>query len=414
MSREVTNILLFLSGKLISLFGQSVYTFAVGLYVLNQTGSGLSFAITLILGMIPTVIIMPFAGVLADRMNRKFIVILMDFLNATLFFGLYLMTLFSPLNLFQIYLSTFIMTIFTTVFAVSMEAALPDIVSGQKLLTMNSLSKIVNSLSLILGPVIGGLIYALADIQFFILINGFSFLLSAILEIGIDFKYNQKAMKDDTGKIQIVEDIKEAFQYMQTQKQIFQLFVILISVNFFISLSISVPLPYIINNVLKLSPNYFGIIEGAFSVGVILGAVLIGKLYEKVTIHLLLFIASLVLAASMLMIGLPVLPLNMVPSHTVLLIHYSVIMSIMGIVISFIDIPLLFILQKMILEKYRGRVLSLGISLGKIISPLGLILSGLMISTLPSYFLPVLGGVLFLFISMIYFKRVQLKFDENR
>lgn len=414
MSKEVTNILLFLSGKMISLFGQSVYTFAVGLYVLNQTGSGLSFAITLILGMIPTVIIMPFAGVLADRLNRKFIVILMDFLNAALLFGLYMLTLLSPLNLFQIYLSTFIMTIFTTVFAVSMEAALPDIVSGQKLLTMNSLSKIVNSLSLILGPVIGGLIYALTDIQFFILINGFSFLLSAILEIGIDFKYNQKAMRDDTGKIQIVEDIKEAFQYMQAQKQIFQLFVILISVNFFISLSISVPLPYLINNVLKLSPKYFGIIEGAFSVGVILGAVLIGKFYEKVTIHLLLFTASLVLASSMLMIGLPVLPLNIIPSHTVLLIYYSVIMSIMGIVISFIDIPLLFILQKSILEKYRGRVLSLGISLGKIISPLGLILSGLMISSLPSYFLPVLGGVLFLFISIIYFKRVQLKFDENR
>ena len=57
--REFLNILLFLLGRAMSIFGTAVYTFAMGLYVLKLTGSGLSFATTLVLGVLPAVLINP-------------------------------------------------------------------------------------------------------------------------------------------------------------------------------------------------------------------------------------------------------------------------------------------------------------------------------------------------------------------
>ena len=57
--------------KTVSLFGSSIYSFALGLYVLQITGSALNFAITLILGTIPMIVMNPFAGVIADKVDKR-------------------------------------------------------------------------------------------------------------------------------------------------------------------------------------------------------------------------------------------------------------------------------------------------------------------------------------------------------
>ena len=127
--KEYSNLILFSLGVFVSLFGSAIYTFAIGLYVLINTGSGLSFAITLGLGIIPMVILNPFAGVLADKFDKKKIVVLMDLLNGVLLLTVYCITASTGLNLKIIYASTFIMTIFTTLFDISFEAAIPNNVS---------------------------------------------------------------------------------------------------------------------------------------------------------------------------------------------------------------------------------------------------------------------------------------------
>ncbi len=89
--KEMKNLFLYSTGKTISIFGTAIYNFALGLYVLKQTGSALSFAVTLILGIIPMVIINPFAGVIADKVNKKTLVVLMDFLSGILLISVYIL-----------------------------------------------------------------------------------------------------------------------------------------------------------------------------------------------------------------------------------------------------------------------------------------------------------------------------------
>ncbi|MBL2323067.1 MFS transporter, partial [Klebsiella pneumoniae] len=86
------------------------------------------------------------------------------------------------------YTTTFLMTVFTTFFGIGLEAAKPNIVSKERLMSLNSISKIIDSISLILGPMLGGIVFAVFDMKTFIIINGISFILSAISILFINFK----------------------------------------------------------------------------------------------------------------------------------------------------------------------------------------------------------------------------------
>lgn len=403
--REISNIALFSIGMLISLIGTSAYTFAIGLYVLKITGSGITFAANLALGIIPMVVINPFAGVLADRLDRKTIVVTMNLLNGFLLIGIYFFSLSNGISISIIYCSTFIMTVFTTIFNISLESGIPNMVSEKRLMGINSSSKIIDSASAILGPMLGGLIYAFVDINIFIILNGISFIFSAVLEMFIDFKVNVDENDKENKNVNIINDIKEGLNYLIGKKQIINLFTVLIFINLIISFSVSVPLPFIINNVLKLGSKYFGVIQSAFPGGMILGAVIINKVNKRISFKRLINTTSLMLSVCIVLIGIPVI-IN-TGSKTTLII-YTINAFTMGTSISMIDIQLAFILQKVISDEYRGRVLSLGISIAKIMSPIALILSGILINNIPSYILPITGGLLLTVFNSLILKYMSM------
>lgn len=384
------NLGLFIIGKLISVFGSAIYTFAIGLYVLKQTGSGFSFALTLFVGLIPTIIFSPVAGYMSDRFDKKKIVVSMDFANGMMFLILFLLTLKFELNQPMIYISTFMTTVFTTFFGIAFEAAKPNLVADEKLMSINSLSKVIDSTALILAPVLGGLIFALTDIKTFILINAVCFIFSAGIETMIDFNYNIKStaeINDDGG---FVEDIKDGLTYIRKSSEIVKMINVLVILNFFISFSVTVPLPYIINNLLNLSSNQYGIIQGSFPVGMILGAVVVGKIIEKIDYMKLLIFSSITLSVAIALLGLPLILAD--ATSLAYMIYYISIMVIFGIAISFIDVPILWLMQKSIPDNLRGKVLSISMSIVKLIAPLGLVISGMIINSVPVYIMTFAGG----------------------
>ena len=384
------NLGLFIIGKLISVFGSAIYTFAIGLYVLKQTGSGFSFALTLFVGLIPTIIFSPVAGYMSDRFDKKKIVVFMDFANGMMFLILFMLTLKFELNQPMIYISTFMTTVFTTFFGIAFEAAKPNLVADEKLMSINSLSKVIDSTALILAPVLGGLIFAFTDIKTFILINAVCFIFSAVIETMIDFNYNIKStaeINDDGG---FVEDIKDGLTYIRKSSEIVKMINVLVILNFFISFSVTVPLPYIINNLLNLSSNQYGIIQGAFPVGMILGAVVVGKIIEKIDYMKLLIFSSITLSVAIALLGLPLVLAD--ATSLAYMIYYISIMVIFGIAISFIDVPILWLMQKSIPDNLRGKVLSISMSIVKLIAPLGLVISGMIINSVPVYIMTFAGG----------------------
>lgn len=402
-NKELLNIGLFSIANFISVFGTSIYNFAISLYVLKITGSGLNFAMTLVIGALSTVIVNPFAGVLADKINKKLLAVITDILNGMLLFVLYIITSGHPLNLSMIYLSTFILNVFSNIYGISIETAKPNLVSEKKLLQINSISKIIESASSILGPIIGGMIFSLLDIRLFIIINSFSFGMSALLQLFIDFLFNHNNEQREEEKINIFTDIIHGVTYLRSKKDILNMFGIFIALNFFIGLSINVPVPYIVNNILKLSSNLFGIIQGFFSMGMIFGALIIRKALNKFSHQKIVKLMTNILSICMIAIGLSVImQYKIYDNNNLYVIYFCSIMLLTGISISLVDIAIFYELQQTIPDAIRGRVLSIGISIAKITLPIALIIAGSLINLIPAYILPIISGVGLWIFTMLY------------
>src|SRR5262249_47533193 len=139
-NKELLNISLFSAATCISILGTSAYNFAISLYVLKVTKSGLNFASTLILSVLSVIIVTPFAGVLADKLDKKRITIIVDILNGFLLISLYLLVNSGyTLNILMIYISTFLLNFFNAIYNICIEAAKPNLVYENKLISINSI-----------------------------------------------------------------------------------------------------------------------------------------------------------------------------------------------------------------------------------------------------------------------------------
>ncbi len=409
-SYERYNLYLFTSGKAVSILGSSIYTFAIGLYVLKITGSALNYATTLMLSIIPLVIMSPIAGVIADRIPKKWLVVGMDLLSGILFTVLYFYALTMTLDLAIIYISTVLLNIFTTFFGIGMEAAKPSLVTSERLIKLNSLSKLIDSSASILGPIIGGMVFALVDIHLFILFNAVSFIFSAVTEWFIDYELNEEKVEikevEEVRKStkEFSKDLKEGWDFFSRNRSILELFFVFVSLNFLLGFSVNVPAPYIINQLLKMPSASFGFINSMFPVGLILGTLTVEKVMGKIEFRKLLISMNAFIALLAGLIGLPIV-LNMRNSDN--LIFYATINILMGIAIAYVDVPIMTILQNEIPKKLLGRVLSLIMSLVKVILPLAIITSGLLVNVLPIVIIPVIGASIAFSYSM--FLLLQLK-----
>ena len=165
-------------------------------------------------------------------------------------------------------------------------------------------------------------------------------------------------------------------------------------------------MPYIINNVLHLSAKSFGIIEAMFPLGIIAGALFVKKVMNRVHHISLMRFAGIMLAVCTLLMGLPIfLVLNF--SENIYLGYYIAVMVIFGVTMSFGDIPIIYRLQVSVPEEYRGRVISTGISIGKIVQPAAYIISGLVLGAVNPALLVAAGGIAMLLSTVVILRRKE-------
>lgn len=410
--KESKNILLFSIGYFISLCGSSIYTFTIGLYVLKLTGSATSFATTLVLSTIPVILVNPFAGVLADRCNRKLMVVIADFANGVLLLIIYLISKNNGLSVHLIYASTFLINCLVACFSVSIDSAKPNMVSNGKLVSINSIGKVISSMTLILGPFVGGILYSFIDINIFIIINGISFVVSAILEIFLEFNlFNEEETTKEHSSF--ISDIREGFRYVLMKKDIVSSIIIFLCINFTIGLSIQIPLPFIINNVLNFGADCYGTIQSIFAVGLIAGAVVTRKYNKKMPLKKSLASMSYLISLCILIMPIPILPFIKMNSEWMITAYYCILTCLIGIAVAVIDILFISYIQNNISDEYRGRVMSLEFGLVKTIVPIGLILSGFLIDIIPIYFLMIAGSVILFISSVIWYKKNNLNSEES-
>lgn len=372
------NIVLMMIGKLSSMLGANIYTFAMGLYVLKTTGSGMGFAITLVCGSVPRLISGPIAGAAADRINRKKLAVGADLLSALIMFTMFLLSTSFGLSIIFIYVSAALLSICASFFSIALTSSIPFLVDTTRIQKANSLNQTATSLATILGPVIGGLVYGLFSMKFFFLLNGITFALAAVVEVFMVFDLYKANKKEEKGHF--LTSIKEGFIYVKEQSDIFSMLKLSLWLNFFFC-AVTVSLPYIIVQKLALSSQQFGVIEGMFAVGMLMASIILSVRAEATnkfkTIRRNLFMLSALLFCIALPMFLPF-------SKTMIFIYYITLMILFGVNIIVINVPLQVYVQKTTAPEYLGRVWGLIETISIAIVPLGTLLYGVLLDYIPA------------------------------
>ncbi len=394
-SKNQVNIFLYFTGLLTSRLGTAIYSFAISLFVLKYTESGSLFAISLLVTMLPQVLLSPFAGAFADRGHKKAIVVSTDLLSGITMVALYFYAHAFALNLTVVYIASFLLAVFNAIFRTTFESSVPDLVTDDYLVKINSLNSIARSITNIIGPIAGGAIYALIDIKTFIIINGVSFILSAVSEMFIDFDLNtsRKVEKVNSDKsTSILSEMNEAIQYVKTNKLIMSLVTSILVVNFLAS-SYIVVFPYAFVNNLKGSDFMLGVANMSMALGILITSAFLAKQNEFGKPLKRLGICMAAMGLFYLLIGITMLSNHPYAFHFIIMINFMI-----GITVINVNIPFQVTFQREIEPAYLGRVSGLLGSVSMATVPISTILTGLFIDIYnPLYVFLFSGASLVLF-----------------
>lgn len=410
--RVTTNMVLLLLGRLVSLLGSRIYSFAISLYVLKITGSAMTFSLSLVFATLPGIIFGPIAGVLSDKIDRKKIVVFMDMLSGVTILLLYGLAIIDDLRLIYIYLASFLLSTWNTFFSVPFQAAIPNIVDKKSLMRTNSLNQAITSITAIAGPSLGGVIYILIDIRLFLVFNGISFILSGISEMFIDFDLNREKTDESTitedtngeSKSSLKSffgDFTEGFAYLKSEKPVFILALSAIFLNLFVALGLTVPFPYIVNELLKMSEAQYGILQSIFPFGMLTGAIALSILPQRERNWKKIFWGLIVMNLGIILLGVSVTPSFRVISNDIYFIAFIILQFIISAGIVTINIPIEVTMQKLIPDNVRGRVFGLTTTFAMSCAPIGLIVSGILTDLIPVWILPVTSGIILLGLTAI-------------
>lgn len=391
-SRAVANMALMLAGKLVSLLGNYIYSFAMGLYVLRVTGSAMGFAATLIFGTLPRVILAPVAGALADRLDRKKMVVGMDLVSGLVMLLLYGISSAYGLQVSFIYGAAAVLATANTFLHVAMDAAIPNLVTDRHLVRINSLNQSVVSLSQVAAPFIGGLVFGIIDIRLFVLVNGIAFILSAVSEIFIDFQLTAPAEAEVPVQPKLLAEMGEGFTFLRRHHLLFTLGMFFVFLNFCVGLG-AISVPYILNNVVGMDATLFGILNGLLSAGIFVGSLLISALPEFRRRYPVILVSLLVMALALAVCGLPALPQLLALGEWPIFWYYFLLLLVIGFSNPFVNIPIFVMMQRQIPDNFRGRVFGLIQTMCMAITPVAYLLAGFLLEKLPPWSVPLGAGL---------------------
>ena len=387
-------------GQIISVLGAALLRFALSLYILDTTGSESLFAAMYAISNIP-LLLAPLGGAIADRFNRRNLMVIFDFTSSSIVLCLILLMNAGNISVPAIGATMVLLSIISALYTPAVTASIPLLVEKHRLEGANGLVQAVQSLSAVAAPVFGGILYGIMGLRAVIMISCISFFLSAVMELFIKIPFEKRQWN---GRIvpTITRDLKDGFIYVMKQKFIRKVSIIAFMLNLVLSPFFLVGAPIILRVTLRSGDTSYGIGMGVINSATILGALSIGLLAPKMrlkTLHCWLFAS----AGLLMFIAISLMPfmlgMGYYPSFILFMLGAVPIAASMTIISIFIITKV----QKITPNENLGKVMAIITAVAQCAAPLGQILYGIVFETwgaqifIPTFFvgtLTLLLGIL--------------------
>lgn len=380
----VKDTALFLSSQTLSLFGSSLVQYAILWYITLSTKSGTMMTLFVICGFVPTFLISPISGVLADRYDRKKLIIAADLLiaGATLLLAILFMLDYEPVWL--LFFMAAVRALGTGIQSPAVGAVLPSLVPQDKLTKVNGISTSLHSSVALLSPILSAALMSAASMEVIFFVDVVTaaaavFILIALLKIPV----HEKALTKQTTSY--FADLKLGFIYIKEHKFL-KSFFLFFAMFFFLMAPGAFLTPLQVARSFGEELWRLTAIEVTFSVGMIAGGALMaywGGFKNRM---------RSVLAAS-LVIGICTFALGMVPVFFI----YLSFMSLYGVTIPLLSTPSTVMLQEKVESDYLGRVFGVMTMISTSVMPIGMMLFGPLADVISiEHILMVTGVVIFI------------------
>jgi predicted MFS family arabinose efflux permease len=339
----------------------------------------------MIVSMAPRLILYPIAGVMGDRMNRKWIMVTMDWGRGAVILLLASLAAQGLVTISILFIAQLAMSLMNALFGPATSAMLPDLVDEDDLMQANSTIASINSFSPIVGYALGGALYGLGGIQTIFLINSVSFVASGVSELFI--RYQQKTIKPE--KVQrVIDDLKEGFLFVKNHRSLLLLVLFALITNFLINPVFNVLVPYVAREVIEFTSDQFGMLYASYMGGILIGNIIIGTVLAKSTVGTLLNKGLLSQMAFFLLFSVLIFPQIVEALGYASWVMFFALASTFifaGVTNAFVNTPLLTGLQKLAPTEYRARIFSvLEVGVQGLV-PIGFGIIGILLDMAPAH-----------------------------
>ena len=371
------DIVVFLTSQTITLFGSMLVQYAIMWHLTLTTKSGTVMAFAALFGFLPQAIVSVFGGVWADRLNRKALIIAADATIAVTTLVLALIMLGGIEPLWLIYLTLAIRSAGAGIQMPAVAALLPQIVPAQHLMRVNGINGSIQSGMMLLAPAVAGAVYAFASIIAIFFIDVATAAVGIVVLATIAVPTIRKTI--ETGYF---ADLVEGVRYTFTHAFVRWL-LILFAIVFLLTVAPSYLTPLMAARTFGGDVWVLTVLEISFSIGMLVGGVVIGIWGGPKNKVVMIAVASLVF-------GLLSIAMGFSPNVWV----FFGLMLLIGLAVPFFSTPSMTLLQLRVEPEKQGRVFGFVGIVMAVAMPIGMVIFGPLADQIPVETILVAAGVL--------------------
>ena len=350
-------------GQAVSIFATCAASFAAIWFITESTASPVWLSLASAASLLPVALLSPFGGVIADRFNRKKVMILADGCAGAFSLVLALVITLGYLNVPLMLLLLAVRASAQAFHGPALAALMPHLVPERHLMRINSMDQTITSLSSIAGPALGILLYTFVGLQGVMFLDAACAAIACLCLGAARIPTNTRTVTPQTS---VLGDLRDGAVFIFHDKGLRNLmFLIMITMLLFMPASSLTPL---------MTYQHFegdgwqaSLIEAVFGIGLLLGSVFI-MVWGGGKKHVPIIIASgIVIGVSLACCG--------ILQHDQFAL-FAVLIGISAAALGCYNAPILPLMQKRTPDEKLGRVMGIFLTGSSLAAPLGLMLSG--------------------------------------
>ena len=258
-------------GQLVSLIGSGLSGFVLGVWVFQQTGSATLFALSAVFGALPNILLLPFAGALADRWDKRRTMVCCNLAAGLCTMAVALLFFTGRLRIWHVYVAITLISVISTFVGLVYSTVITLLVSKEHFGRSSGLSYTAQAASQVLPPLLAGILIAGIGIAGVILIDFVSYLFAVVTLLLVQIPRPSASVHGPARKRPLRSEAADGWHYVRERPGLLALMSYFAGANFVVGLARVLFYPMILG---FASPEKLGVILSVGGLGFLAGGVL--------------------------------------------------------------------------------------------------------------------------------------------